>query len=155
MHSTRVTVGVDLDENEVSIAKQRNQPKMGDYLERRATPFEVQLYCGDVTQFDSRVSGCDCVTLVEVIEHLKDNELEALPLNVFGRINSKHVVVTTPNSEFNVVFPNFSGFRHDDHKFEWTRDEFQAWYFSNSIISCTIFMSVTSMFEYYLKCPSF
>lgn len=40
------------------------------------------------------------------------------------------VVFTTPNFEFNVlfgapIFPN--GFRHDDHKFEWTRLEFQEW----------------------------
>lgn len=40
------------------------------------------------------------------------------------------VIFTTPNFEFNVlfgepIFPN--GFRHDDHKFEWTRAEFQEW----------------------------
>ena len=36
--------------------------------------------------------------------------------------------MTTPNSEFNIVFgPDFSGFRHWDHKFEWTRKEFEDW----------------------------
>ena len=35
---------------------------------------------------------------------------------------------TTPNQEFNVLFPNFDGpFRHWDHKFEWTRSEFELW----------------------------
>jgi hypothetical protein len=34
----------------------------------------------------------------------------------------KLVVVTTPNAEYNTLFPDFEGpFRHWDHKFEWTR----------------------------------
>jgi hypothetical protein len=42
-------------------------------------------------------------------------------------------VVTTPNSEYNINFPNLrcgtdkSDFRHDDHRFEWTRSEFETW----------------------------
>ena len=40
----------------------------------------------------------------------------------------KLVVITTPNREYNVLFENFEGpFRHPDHKFEWTRDQFQSW----------------------------
>ena len=40
----------------------------------------------------------------------------------------KIVVITTPNREYNVLFESFEGpFRHDDHKFEWTRREFQDW----------------------------
>jgi hypothetical protein len=39
------------------------------------------------------------------------------------------VVVTTPNFEHNVKFETLpaGAFRHKDHRFEWTRDEFQAW----------------------------
>lgn len=40
--------------------------------------------------------------------------------------------MTTPNFEFNVLFPDFKQgvrkFRHPDHKFEWTRAEFEAWW---------------------------
>ena len=50
------------------------------------------------------------------------------PVVVFGMINPLVVIVTTPNAEFNVLFPNFTGFRHPDHKFEWTRAQFQDWY---------------------------
>ena len=40
----------------------------------------------------------------------------------------KIVIITTPNREYNVLFENFEGpFRHWDHKFEWTRSEFQNW----------------------------
>jgi len=37
--------------------------------------------------------------------------------------------VTTPNVEYNVRFENLpkGNFRHRDHRFEWSRKEFQAW----------------------------
>jgi hypothetical protein len=39
------------------------------------------------------------------------------------------VVVTTPNSEYNVRFEKLAAgaFRHPDHRFEWTRAEFREW----------------------------
>ena len=39
------------------------------------------------------------------------------------------VVVTTPNVEYNVRFETLPAgeLRHRDHRFEWTRAEFQAW----------------------------
>jgi hypothetical protein len=38
-------------------------------------------------------------------------------------------VVTTPNSEYNVRFEGLApgSLRHRDHRFEWTRAEFEAW----------------------------
>lgn len=48
----------------------------------------------------------------------------------------RNIFISTPNSDFNETFgpdfhdPNLSehpGFRHWDHKFEWTRQEFQTW----------------------------
>jgi hypothetical protein len=39
------------------------------------------------------------------------------------------VVLTTPNREYNVRFSGLAegAFRHGDHRFEWTRAEFEAW----------------------------
>jgi hypothetical protein len=39
------------------------------------------------------------------------------------------VVVTTPNREYNVKFDGLPAgqFRHRDHRFEWTRSEFEDW----------------------------
>jgi hypothetical protein len=39
------------------------------------------------------------------------------------------VVLTTPNSEYNVRWETLPAgqFRHRDHRFEWTRAEFAAW----------------------------
>lgn len=47
---------------------------------------------------------------------------------VFGYMTPVAVIVSTPNSEFNPLLPGLAGFRHSDHKFEWTRAEFQSWY---------------------------
>jgi len=61
------------------------------------------------------------------IEHLYPDALIELPFNIFGYIKPEVAIITTPNVEFNVVFPYLSGFRHIDHKFEWTRKQFQDW----------------------------
>jgi hypothetical protein len=38
-------------------------------------------------------------------------------------------LITTPNAEYNTLFPTLPAgrFRHKDHRFEWTRSEFQSW----------------------------
>lgn len=58
---------------------------------------------------------------------MEEATLERVPHTVFGSLRPQHVIVSTPNSEYNILFPNFSGFRHWDHKFEWTRREFSQW----------------------------
>jgi len=68
------------------------------------------------------------VTCIEIIEHLEDDILKKLPSVIFGFIKPKVALFTTPNSDFNIVFgEDFTGFRHWDHKFEWTRIEFKSW----------------------------
>jgi hypothetical protein len=39
------------------------------------------------------------------------------------------LVVTTPNAEYNQLYPGLpsGSFRHSDHRFEWTRPDFQQW----------------------------
>lgn len=86
--------------------------------------------------------GFEAITLIEVIEHIEIERLENLEQNVFGLISPKLVIVTTPNYEFNRFFQdvekfillllssfkeNRPDFRHDDHKFEWVREEFKNW----------------------------
>ncbi len=61
------------------------------------------------------------------IEHLYPDTLEAFPEVVFGCICPLVVVISTPNEEYNTHFPGFTGMRHPDHKFEWTRAQFEEW----------------------------
>jgi len=67
--------------------------------------------------------------LMEVIEHLEISRLPALERAVFEFARPTHVVVTTPNAEYNVRFEDLPAgkLRHRDHRFEWTRAEFAEW----------------------------
>lgn len=89
----------------------------------------VKLIQASLGYRDERFSGFDVACLVEVIEHLDPARLPALERVVFEFARPSTVVVTTPNREYNVRFENLpSGrFRHRDHRFEWTREEFRTW----------------------------
>jgi hypothetical protein len=67
--------------------------------------------------------------VVEVIEHLDPPRLAAFEQALFGAARPTTIVITTPNVEYNVRFPDFAvgRLRHGDHRFEWTRAEFGAW----------------------------
>ena len=66
---------------------------------------------------------------MEVIEHLDPPRLSAFERVLFEQAQPKAVLLTTPNAEYNRLFPLLPAgcFRHKDHRFEWTRGEFQAW----------------------------
>jgi 3' terminal RNA ribose 2'-O-methyltransferase Hen1 len=89
----------------------------------------IQLIQGALTYRDKRLEGFDAAVLVEVIEHLDPPRLASLEKVVFEFAKPKTVIITTPNAEYNVKFPNLEAghMRHSDHRFEWTRTEFAAW----------------------------
>jgi 3' terminal RNA ribose 2'-O-methyltransferase Hen1 len=89
----------------------------------------VALLHGSLTYRDSRWADADAVALIEVIEHLDPDRLPLVERVVFGEAAPAAVVVTTPNAEYNSLFPNLAAgsLRHPDHRFEWTRAEFEAW----------------------------
>jgi hypothetical protein len=66
---------------------------------------------------------------MEVIEHLDLPRLPALVSSVFAHARPVTVLVTTPNAEHNVRYPDLpaGSMRHRDHRFEWTRRQFQDW----------------------------
>ncbi len=89
----------------------------------------ISLLHSPLTYRDKRLIGFDAAALVEVIEHLDPPRLAAAEQNVFGSARPGTVVVTTPNAEYNVRWETLPAgqFRHPDHRFEWTREEFAAW----------------------------
>jgi 3' terminal RNA ribose 2'-O-methyltransferase Hen1 len=118
-------LGVDVSMRELQRAKQRldfedMSPRMRERLD---------LMQGSVTYRDRRIEGFDGMALVEVIEHLDEDRLSAMERVVFEFAQPKTVVITTPNGEYNVKYETLSAgdFRHDDHRFEWSRPEFEAW----------------------------
>ncbi len=89
----------------------------------------IELMHGSLMYRDKRLSGFDAAAVIEVIEHLDPPRLAAFERVVFEFAQPRAVVVTTPNAEYNVKFPTLPAgqFRHKDHRFEWTRDQFQGW----------------------------
>ena len=89
----------------------------------------VELIHGSLMYRDARIAGFDAAAIVEVIEHLDLARLAAFERVVFDFARPNYVVLTTPNVEWNKTFDleNTGEFRHDDHRFEWTREEFKSW----------------------------
>lgn len=89
----------------------------------------IKLRQGALTYRDRRLAGYDAAAAVEVIEHLDPPRLAAFERVLFEFARPGTAVLTTPNAEYNIKFENLPAgkLRHRDHRFEWRREEFQAW----------------------------
>jgi len=78
---------------------------------------------------DKRFADFDAAAVMEVIEHLDPPRLAAFERVLFEFARPANVVLTTPNREYNVLWPNLpsGAFRHEDHRFEWNREQFHSW----------------------------
>ncbi|GAA4998283.1 3' terminal RNA ribose 2'-O-methyltransferase Hen1 [Actinopolymorpha pittospori] len=118
-------VGVDVAPRELDRAARRlDLDRMPDSQRAR-----LSLLQSSATYRDSRLEGYDAIVLMEVVEHLDPERLPALERTVFAHARPSAVVVTTPNVEFNARYESLraGGMRHPDHRFEWSRAEFEAW----------------------------
>ena len=121
--SVETIVGVDVSSSALALAQKRlNISELGEQISC------VQLMRGSVVYQDRRLQGCDAVTVIEVIEHIDSDRLPSFEQATFGFLQPKTVVVTTPNVEYNILYPMPADALRDlDHRFEWTRQAFQAW----------------------------
>jgi 3' terminal RNA ribose 2'-O-methyltransferase Hen1 len=89
----------------------------------------IRLLHGSLMYRDSRLQGFDAAAVMEVIEHLDTPRLRAFERVLFESARPGTVALTTPNAEYNVKWPSLPAgqFRHPDHRFEWSRAEFQGW----------------------------
>jgi 3' terminal RNA ribose 2'-O-methyltransferase Hen1 len=117
--------GVDISHRALEAAERRLK------LERLAPRQRerVRLFQTALTYRDKRLAGFDAAAVVEVIEHLDRPRLQAFERVLFEHARPGAVAVTTPNREYNVRFDGLPAgtFRHRDHRFEWTRAEFEGW----------------------------
>ncbi len=118
-------VGMDVSIRSLEMAHKRL--KLDRLPERQAQ--RLELIHGSLIYRDHRLEGFDAAAVVEVIEHLDQPRLASLERSVFEFARPKTVVLTTPNQEYNVMWETLTAgeFRHSDHRFEWTRQEFQVW----------------------------
>lgn len=89
----------------------------------------IELFHGSLMYKDKRLGGFDAAVVAEVVEHLDTPRLAAFERVLFEHAQPRTVFITTPNAEYNSLFPSLPAgrFRHRDHRFEWTRSEFQRW----------------------------
>ena len=117
-------LGMDVTYRALEIAQQRVLEKLPPHQKGR-----LQLIQGSLNYRDARIAGYDAATVIEVIEHMELDRLLAFERVLFEFARPKMAIVTTPNVEYNVKFENLpvGKLRHPDHRFEWTRIEFQTW----------------------------
>lgn len=78
----------------------------------------------------------------QVVEHLDKGPLDLFGPAVLGRMRPKHLLVSTPNFEYNSLIQHhvslktgiaassatqLGSFRNADHRFEWSRAQFELW----------------------------
>ncbi|GAK67407.1 uncharacterized protein PAN0_018d5634 [Moesziomyces antarcticus] len=134
-------IGIDVERNVLDNAKSslslhglalaKNGP--------RWKSLDVRLFLGPVQTENETLDDYDAFVATEVIEHLDESALQQFAPTVFGKYRPRIVLITTPNYCFNDNFgqdlstrPGFLDptgrtdrvFRHEDHKFEFTPQEF-------------------------------
>jgi 3' terminal RNA ribose 2'-O-methyltransferase Hen1 len=118
-------LGMDVSWRSLEIAKERL--RLDELPERQRS--RIELIQGSLTYRDQRLNGFEAAAIVEVIEHLDAPRLATFERIVFEFARPMHVVLTTPNAEYNTIFETLPAgeFRHGDHRFEWKRAEFEGW----------------------------
>ncbi len=118
-------IGTDVSATALALGARRLH--FEDMSERQSQ--RITLFQSSATYRDKRLEDLDAVVLMEVIEHLDIDRLPALESAIFGHARPFHVIVTTPNRDYNVRYEGMAegALRHPDHRWEFTRAEFTRW----------------------------
>ncbi|KIK99580.1 hypothetical protein PAXRUDRAFT_47575, partial [Paxillus rubicundulus Ve08.2h10] len=142
LHPKRIA-GVDISSCDLSIAMECTSPASANPLYLRWEPLDVELWKGSVDVINPSFIDVECVVATELIEHLTEDVLVHVAPVVLGAYRPRLFLITTPSYTFNARWSppgtrkpggylDPTGrtdrvFRHPDHKFEWTVDEFAQW----------------------------
>lgn len=127
MNENQITKLLGLDVSIYALERAKERLRLDETAEYKRD--KVTLVQGALTYRDKRLEGFDAVCVVEVMEHMDVDRLPAFERVVFEFSAPRTVIVTTPNEEYNKNYESLGAdtLRHHDHRFEWTRAEFQAW----------------------------
>jgi 3' terminal RNA ribose 2'-O-methyltransferase Hen1 len=118
-------VAMDVSHRSLEIARERlHFDRLPPMQQQR-----IRFVHGSLTYRDQRLAGYEAAAVIEVIEHLDTARLAAFERVLFEFARPAMIVLTTPNAEYNVKWETLPAgkFRHKDHRFEWTREEFRTW----------------------------
>ncbi len=124
-HSFGEIVGMDVSHR--ALEKAAGRVRLERLPERQRA--RIKLIQGSLVYRDARLAGFDAAAVVEVIEHLDPPRLAAFEQALFAHARPGTIVLTTPNAEYNVRYGELhaGAVRHEDHRFEWTRQQFREW----------------------------
>lgn len=133
-------VGVDISVKALTHAAKTIHSKLSKNPALQESIKSAILYDGSITDFDSRLYGVDIGTCLEVIEHMEEDQACLFGDVVLSSFCPKTLIVSTPNYEYNPILQKSNKevdseettagacrFRNHDHKFEWTRKQFEQW----------------------------
>ncbi|KAL3833726.1 hypothetical protein ACJIZ3_008462 [Penstemon smallii] len=140
-------VGVDISQRSLARAAKSLHSKLNRLVDTKDPSCKIKvavLFDGSITKFDSRLYGFGIATCLEVIEHMEEEDASLFGDVVLGSFCPKILIVSTPNYEYNVILqkstpqsqeedpddknpPQGCKFRNHDHRFEWTRAQFNEW----------------------------
>ncbi|CBY21285.1 unnamed protein product [Oikopleura dioica] len=103
---------------------------------KREQDCTIELYEGNACEIpESTLQGVDLLSCIELIEHINEEDHPGLLKTIFHDIRPKTAIITTPNGDFNSHWQTMphGNFRHDDHRFEWSREEFKK--FTEHVLS--------------------
>ncbi|KAH8100047.1 hypothetical protein BXZ70DRAFT_1000564 [Cristinia sonorae] len=114
-------------------------------IQQRWEPLDVKIWSGGLEVFNPEFVDTECIVATEVVEHLPEAILQDFAPVLLGLYHPRWLLITTPSYTFNARFTPPDAppsarkgfldptgrtdriFRHDDHKFEWTVQEFADW----------------------------
>ncbi|KZT02600.1 uncharacterized protein LAESUDRAFT_716802 [Laetiporus sulphureus 93-53] len=149
LHPAKV-VGLDISAADLKYAVESTAPESSSGEDcwtgtLRWEPLEVKIWEGDLQSINPEFVNVECIVSTEVIEHLPEGVLQNFAPIMLGVYHPRLLLITSPSYTFNARFtrpnapkearngyPDPTGrttriFRHHDHKFEWTVQEFTEW----------------------------
>ncbi|CAD7697612.1 unnamed protein product [Ostreobium quekettii] len=155
--TVRQLVGIDVSKDKLRsparVKKALREMQMNDGSgeaevsgDQNGSQLDVKLFFGNVLQPGmsdpetwGALLGIDAVAMIEVVEHLDTEPLRCVGSAILGSLKPRLFVASTPNWEYNAVLRELGGcqggppgrdgtpMRCSDHRFEWTRAEFEDW----------------------------
>lgn len=116
-------IGMDIDEGVLARARERlsKVTDAGRKWSLHNNEGEAFAAARDAEEGGSSVA----ILCTEVIEHMEKEEARSLMERLLSQAWAETIIVTTPNATFNKHLPMSENFRHHDHHWEMTMEEFQ------------------------------